>query len=337
MIADPAPDLFDTILASVSRSFYLTLRALPAALRRPVGLAYLLARTSDTIADSASATGAERLAALRQFGQALHGLAPVPDFSPLLGGIADPAERRLLAQAQALVETLRQTEPADHEEILRVLDEILRGQALDIERFPFEPAGQVRCLANADELDAYTYSVAGCVGEFWTRICARHLRNYSRGELEETIQLGIAFGKGLQLVNILRDMPADLASGRCYLPADELQQAPGASGADPALLLRERPELVRPVVNRWLVRAHAHLDGGFRYIESIRPWRVRFACFLPWAIGVKTLALLERTPPLETVARVKVSRSEVRRLLLWGGLVAASNRVLRRFKPESRG
>lgn len=325
---------FDAVLASVSRSFYLTLRVLPAVLRRPVGLAYLLARTSDTVADSASAAGTQRLALLRQFGQALHGLAHVPDFSAILGGIPDLSERQLLSHSQVLVGFLHQTEPADREEILRVLDEILRGQTLDIERFGSESAGPARCLANADELDAYTYSVAGCVGEFWTRICARHLRNYSRRDLEETIQLGIAFGKGLQLVNVLRDMPADLANGRCYLPADELREAAGALDCDPASLPGSRPDLVRPVMARWLARARAHLDAGFRYIECVRPWRVRLACFLPWAIGVKTLTLLERTPPLETSIRVKVPRSEVRRLLLWGLLAAASNQILRRWSPE---
>ena len=46
-------DLGGPLLASVSRSFYLTIRILPAKLRGPIGLAYLLARASDTIADSA--------------------------------------------------------------------------------------------------------------------------------------------------------------------------------------------------------------------------------------------------------------------------------------------
>ena len=36
------------LLKGVSRSFVLTIRALPRGLRRPIGLAYLLARASDT-------------------------------------------------------------------------------------------------------------------------------------------------------------------------------------------------------------------------------------------------------------------------------------------------
>src|SRR2546430_5311660 len=41
-----------SILASVSRSFYLSIRLLPKKLRDPVSLGYLLARASDTIADT---------------------------------------------------------------------------------------------------------------------------------------------------------------------------------------------------------------------------------------------------------------------------------------------
>ncbi|SVB50912.1 uncharacterized protein METZ01_LOCUS203766, partial [marine metagenome] len=43
--------LLKDVLEGVSRSFYLTIRVLPKNLREPIGLAYLLARTADTIAD----------------------------------------------------------------------------------------------------------------------------------------------------------------------------------------------------------------------------------------------------------------------------------------------
>ncbi len=45
-------DLTSAILKSVSRSFYLSLAVLPAAVRPAIGLAYLLARAADTIADT---------------------------------------------------------------------------------------------------------------------------------------------------------------------------------------------------------------------------------------------------------------------------------------------
>ena len=324
------PDLFGAVLASVSRSFYLTIRALPPALRRPVGLAYLLARSSDTIADSAGTDAAMRIVALRELGTAIQGGGPTPDLTHLGAGVSDPAEQALLGRVGTLVALLHATEPEDRDSIVRVLEEILRGQALDVGRFPKAGDGEVRALSTAGELEDYTYSVAGCVGDFWTRICMRHLRDYSRKDAGEMVRLGVAFGKGLQLVNILRDLPADLANGRCYLPADEFA-ALGVETADLGTLLKERPELARPVFLRWLARARNHLDSAFCYLEAVRPWRLRLACFLPWALGVKTLGLLEQSPSLETSERVKVPRAEVRRMLWQGVLAAPSNRALRRI------
>lgn len=300
---------------------------LPPALRRPVGLAYLLARTSDTIADSAGASAEVRLTALHQFGEAIHGNGPLPDLPSLEAGINNPAEKILLTHTAALLKLLQATEADDRALIVWVLDEILHGQILDVQRFAPAGDGKLQALANAGELDDYTYSVAGCVGEFWTRICNRHLAQYSRLEADAMVRLGIAFGNGLQLINILRDLLADLTNGRCYLPFDELTSC----GHDPDRLafLKTNPVLARPVFNRWSVCARAHLDSGLQYIEAVRPWRLRLACFLPWALGMKTLALMEQTPPLETPRRIKVPRQEVRRLLVWGVFVAVSNDALR--------
>ena len=44
--------MLTSLLKEVSRSFYLTMRVLPSAIRPQIGLAYLLARTTDTIADT---------------------------------------------------------------------------------------------------------------------------------------------------------------------------------------------------------------------------------------------------------------------------------------------
>ena len=58
------PDPLDHLLRQVSRSFYLSLRVLPSAVREPIGLAYLLARAADTVADTRLVPRAERLSHL---------------------------------------------------------------------------------------------------------------------------------------------------------------------------------------------------------------------------------------------------------------------------------
>ena len=50
----------ERILARVSRSFHVSLRALPARTRGTVALAYLLARAADTVADTRIVSRSER-------------------------------------------------------------------------------------------------------------------------------------------------------------------------------------------------------------------------------------------------------------------------------------
>ncbi len=62
---------FTKLLKQVSRSFYLTLRILPDAIRPQIGLAYLLARATDTIADTSLVPVDRRLEALRDLKNAI--------------------------------------------------------------------------------------------------------------------------------------------------------------------------------------------------------------------------------------------------------------------------
>src|SRR6202012_216757 len=104
------------------------------------------------------------------------------------------------------------------------------GQELDLNRFAAAatpgPAGTPRMIAleTAADLDDYTYRVAGCVGEFWTKLCRAHLFPKVRLDEDELRVNGVRFCKGLKLFNILRDVPADLKKGRCYLPMEKLEK-----------------------------------------------------------------------------------------------------------------
>src|SRR6516225_1330467 len=69
-----APEqMLTSLLRDVSRSFYLTLRVLPARIRPQIGLAYLLARTTDTIADTELVTLDHRLGALQALKERIQG------------------------------------------------------------------------------------------------------------------------------------------------------------------------------------------------------------------------------------------------------------------------
>ena len=299
-------DLGGPLLASVSRSFYLSIRLLPRKLRAPIGLAYLLARASDTIADSAEVPEADRTRHLAAFLRMVR--TGKPDGLPELQQeihTPHPGETVLLCNIERCLQWLGQVDTKDRGEIVNVLERIISGQTKDLERFG---GGQhVVALQSAEELDEYTYLVAGCVGEFWTRVCLNHLPNCSTLGLADLRRLGAEYGKGLQLVNILRDFTSDLRQGRCYLPEPELR----AIGTSPTPLL-DAPEKAQPVFDHWRERAAAQLDAGYEYIATLRYARLRIACFLPWYLGLRTLRLLGKPDVLKQPNKVKVSRTTVR-------------------------
>jgi farnesyl-diphosphate farnesyltransferase len=196
-----------------------------------------------------------------------------------------------------------------------VLDTITKGQALDLQRFAQASADWIVALRNETELDDYTYRVAGCVGEFWTRMCRRHL--FPAALVDEPFLLvnGVRFGKGLQLVNILRDLPVDLRQGRCYLPSDQLD---ALRLVPESLLEPDREPKFRPLYDKLLAQAEAHLAAGWDYTNALprRCLRLRLACAWPVLIGVKTLTKLRTHPVLDPQQRVKISRAEVRGLIV---------------------
>src|SRR3984957_13920048 len=85
------------LLRATSRSFYLTLRVLPRAIRSQIGLAYLLARTADTIADTEIVPLEERLGALQKFRERIQGKNSAPlNFNDLAGKQGTSGEKLLL-------------------------------------------------------------------------------------------------------------------------------------------------------------------------------------------------------------------------------------------------
>jgi len=310
------PSELNELLKQTSRSFYLTLRVLPGAVRSQIGLAYLLARTSDTIADTEIIPVEQRLTALDEFRQRLIGTRRSPvNFSGFAQQQGSPAERQLLEQCEPSLACLRTLSPADLERVVEVLNIIIGGQEQDLRRFAGASESAIAALQADAELDDYTYRVAGCVGEFWTKMCRAHL--FPHAKLDEQLLLaeGVRFGKGLQLLNILRDLPADLRQGRCYLPASGLKQL-GFAPAD--LLFPANEAKLRPLYDSLLDTAHAHLAAGWHYTNSIprSQMRVRLACAWPILIGLRTLAKLRREPMLDPRRRVKISRDEVRGILV---------------------
>ncbi len=341
------------LLKATSRSFYLTLRVLPAAVRPQIGLAYLLARTTDTIADTEILPVSERLDALKKLRERILGQSSAPlNFGELAKQQGSSAEKLLLEKVEASLAVLKEFSAADQKLIRDVLTTITSGQELDLRRFgrwgetPGEPpstyavredarpTNQIIALETAVELDDYTYRVAGCVGEFWTKICRAHLFPNARLDEKQLIADGIRFGKGLQLVNILRDLPVDLKNGRCYLPTQRLDEA---KLFPEVLLLPINEEKFLKLYREYLDKAETHLRAGWRYTNTLPfgQFRARLACAWPILIGVRTIKKLRAASVIELRQRVKVSRGEVRNIIFISLLASPFPFLWRKLCPSA--
>jgi farnesyl-diphosphate farnesyltransferase len=271
-------------------------------MRGAASLAYLLARTSDTLADSAEAPVETRLAVLGDFERSLaSGVeAPAPA-RVLIEAVTDPREQRLLAQTDSLLAWLGRLPCGEAALVREVLAIIIGGQRLDLERFAGASAMHPVVLGDDAALEDYAWRVAGCVGAFWTKLGFLTMGSgFSTLPESGLLERGIAYGKGLQLVNILRDLPADLAAGRCYLPVPDHH--------DTAALMACH--------QCWLERADGWIGEGFAYAQSLPSRRLRVATILPAMIARETLERMRGIgwPALQT--RVKIPRRRVYQALL---------------------
>jgi len=223
---------------------------------------------------------------------------------PRSGSQTRPGERTLLTHLMECGHLLDRFAPADQTLISQVVGTLAHGMQKDLTRFP----GHLTTLA---DLDQYTYDAAGCVGDFWTRLMYAHRAALRQWDVEAMASVGIRFGKGLQLTNVLRDLASDLRRGRCYIPTAVLEPA----GLKPADLL-DPPTLpkFRPVLTRLLRAALEHLDQGWLYTMAIprREVRLRLACAWPILFAVKTLQRVNASPSLlDPEVTLKMTRAEV--------------------------
>lgn len=156
-------------------------------------------------------------------------------------------------------------------------------------------------LGSEDDLDAYTYQVAGCVGKFWTLIGIETLGSrFSDHSSQALVDLGVNYGKGLQLINILRDLPRDLEAGRCYLPVDDAN--------DRDALMEQFRDYCR--------RAEMLVEQGYEYSAQLKNRRLRMASVLPAMLAEQTMDRLRAASWEDLAAGIKISRPTVYGCLL---------------------
>ena len=342
------PDALRALLKQVSRSFYLSLAILPASLRGPISLAYLLARAADTIADTRIIPRTDRLryldmlqaeldsppaSRLAEIAGALTGLSAV---SAQAGPQRIPAERDLLARLPECFGLFRALLEDDRTRIRTLLLALTHGMQEDLRTFPGESHEDLVALESQADLERYTYHAAGCVGEFWTDMTMAHCPGLGHWDATVMRRRGMRFGQGLQMTNVLRDLAHDFRIGRCCLPRQDLTKLDLTPNdlLDPGAVPR-----LRPLLNELLRLTLEYYAEGFTYLLAIprTEFRLRLACAWPLLIGLRTLDLVQRSRNLlDPHVTVKISRSAVYAIMVRSTLLAWSDGGLERYYRELR-
>ena len=334
---------FQRLLRGVSRTFYLSLTVLPKGLREPVGLAYLLARAADTIADTRLLPPDQRLGLLLSFRDQVRGPAQLPVLEQIKDSLTEaqsiPEERTLLESLPEFLGFLESLPEDDRRLVRTVLATLTYGMEGDLINFPDEDSGTIAALERTADLERYLYHVAGCVGHFWTEISAAHVAGLNGWDPGAMGELGVAFGKALQLTNVLRDLPKDLRMGRCYLPMEQLEPL----GLEPPDLLNaEMGRRAWPALAQGIRTALGYYADSEEYLLAIprRCVRLRLAALWPMLIGLATLSRLAKDAQeglwLEPERPSRVSRKWVYRTMAMSLPAVISDSVLKFWVRQMR-
>lgn len=322
----PADEAFQRdILQGVSRTFALTIPVLPPELFRAVANAYLLCRIADTIEDDPGLTLADKKHFSAQFLEVVRGTSPAAEFAtslaPRLAPQALPAERELVANTDRVIKITHSLNTAQRRALERCVRIMSDGMVY------YQGQETLDGVTDLAAMDRYCYYVAGVVGEMLTELFCDYCPGLQQVKAE-MMRLGVSFGQGLQMTNILKDIWEDRERGACWLPQDEFaargirlsELKPGSGGAAYDAALRHLIGI-----------AHGHLRNALAYTLLIPAREPGIRKFCLWALGMAVLTLrkINANPQFENGQQVKISRRSVKLTVLASNLCVGSDGLLR--------
>jgi hydroxymethylglutaryl-CoA reductase len=280
------------ILPEVSRTFALSIHALPESLRNAVAVSYLLCRIVDTIEDEAEIDPQERVRLFDQFDRTMIADDVAPSILEEMGGhlgVLD-AEKDLMTNAGAVFRSFRRLEKHQRDAIRPHVLEMSMGMREYTARA--DAVGKL-VLRDLDDLERYCYFVAGTVGNLLTA-----LFEHTVPVLKESVRTAIrdravSFGLGLQMVNIVKDVAIDFERGDVFLPEATAKEM-GVELSD-LLAPQKRQEALR-LVRAVCARARKHLEKAAEYTQlwpAPQGVPVRQFCAVPLALALASLVEVE--------------------------------------------
>ncbi len=316
MSSDRDAEWCRAVLPRVSRTFALSIEALPESLRDAVRTAYLLCRIVDTIEDQADLDPARRKDLFDVFDAVL---ANDTDDARLLEQRArearldaDGAGGELCQRASIVFGRFRDLSAAQREAIRPHVAEMSVGMREFAQRAEVE--GKLR-LTDVADLERYCYFVAGTVGQLLTALFEIEVNGLAPDAAQALRERAVSFGLGLQMVNIVKDVAADHARGDCFLP-QSLATERGVSLDE--LFAPEHHQRGLEIVSDVCRIASAHLARAREYtlLWPVATGRsIRLFCAVPLALALATLREVEHgTRTLLLDEEPKISRGAVLRI-----------------------
>ena len=320
-VATPAPEasfgFARRILPRVSRTFALSIRLLPGSLGTAVLSAYLLCRIADTIEDDHSASVARKAELLETL------LAALDD--PAAAEVLAAAAPELVAGAPHVLAVYASLPERSRLRVRQWVAEMVHGMEKFVRLYP--DGIRIRTLAEYKE---YCYYVAGTVGHLLTHLWHEHTRSIGVAEYRALWRKCRAFGEALQTVNILKDIAWDVRhENAIYVPEQSLRDHGSSHGTllSPAHVAQNHAAISELIDLAW-----RDLDQALEYFVTLprRAVSVRAFCLLPLLFAFATLRdLTGSRAMLREGGTVKISRAEVRSLMVAGLLLVGSNRGIR--------
>jgi farnesyl-diphosphate farnesyltransferase len=188
------------MLLTTSRTFLIPISRLVPGLQDAVASAYLCMRAIDEIEDHPELPADDKIKLLN----AISVILKSPFSSADLSSLFQPYQSILPSVTLCLSDWVNLC-PAS------IVPRVLAGTA-DMAEQMAEWVEKGWEIKTEEDLDGYTYSVAGAVGELLSDLWMWH------DDIKTDYAKAVAFGRGLQAVNILRNRSEDLARGVDYFP-----------------------------------------------------------------------------------------------------------------------
>ena len=314
----------DSILVGVSRTFALTIPQLREKLYPLVANAYLLCRIADTIEDDGKLPFAEKHYYYKEFIDVIDRKKDASQFAhtvcPRLSDQMTDAEKDLMKNTPRVINITHSFTPKQQLFLKKCIIIMSRGME------KFQEGSYKEGLKDLSELDSYCYYVAGVVGEMLTELFCDYSQEINKNR-SHLLKLGISFGQGLQMTNILKDIWDDKKRGYCWLP----QTIFNHNGFElKSLSPLHRDKTFKQGLKYLISITHGHLRNALTYTLAIPPYETGIRKFCLFALGMAVLTINKLNSHLDFTesAQVKISRRSVKATIAATTLTVSHDRLL---------